>query len=104
MASLFPIHSARISRIAFWDVDPEQIDLERDSLMVMGRVFNYGTWADMVAVLKYYGIKRIKKEIIFASYLKKTALSFLCLITGLDKNEFKVIQKRQDRTNITWDV
>lgn len=96
------LSSANISELAFWDVEPRLIDIEEDSLFVMNQVFNYGCWNDIKAVLKYYGISRIKNEIILVPYLKKTAMSFLCLITGLNKNDFLSINQRQQKRKSVW--
>lgn len=96
------LSSAHISEIAFWVVNPEMIDVKEDSLFVLDRVFNSGTWNDIKAVLKYYGLRRIKKEIIAIPYLKGPALSFLCLITGLNKSDFYSMKQRQQRKPSVW--
>lgn len=95
--------SANITKTAFWDVDISKVDMEKDSLFIMEKVFNYGLWSDIKAVLGYYGNDRVKKEITQARYLKKTALSFLCLLTGLKKADFTTIQRRKNRKGIVWE-
>ena len=93
-------HDLNLSPVAFWDVAFDKIDFETDSLFVMNKVFNYGLWSDILEVLNYYGIERVKNEIVQAAYLKKTALSFLCLILELDESDFKAYQRRQARKQI----
>ena len=95
-------HKPNLSPIAFWDVAFDCVDFESDSLFVMNKVFNYGLWADILEVLDYYGLERVRSEIVQAAYLKKTALSFLCVILDLTENDFKVYQRRQKRKPI-WD-
>ncbi len=90
-----PLSLPAISKSAFWDVDWATIDVETDNLFVMNRVFNYGTWADIVAVLRFYGLDRIRQEIIQGAYYKKTALSFLCLLLDLQESDFVAYQRRQ---------
>ena len=68
----------------------------------MNKVFNYGLWADILEVLNYYGLERVKTEIVRAAYLKKTALSFLCVILQLNESDFKAYQRRQERSS-TWE-
>lgn len=75
------INRPNLSTTAFWDVAFKEVNFEAHSLFVMNRVFNYGLWADMVDVLRYYGLERVKREIVQAAYLKKRTLSFLC-VTG----------------------
>ncbi|TDB69056.1 DUF6922 domain-containing protein [Arundinibacter roseus] len=86
-----------ISKLAFWDVQWESIDFEADSLFVIGKVLNYGTWDDIVAMLRYYGLERVRAEVVHGTYYKKTALSFLCLLLELEEQDFVVYQQRQAR-------
>jgi hypothetical protein len=89
-----------VSKIAFWDVNFDNIDFEGDSVFVMDKVFNYGIWADIVEILRFYGIERVKKEIIHAPYFKNTTLSFLCVILNLTEEDFITYQRRQARKPI----
>jgi hypothetical protein len=84
-----------ISPKAFWDVDFEKLDPEKSSLFIMQKVFNYGNWNDQVAILRYYGLERIKKEIVKAAFLREPVLSFLCTILGLEKTDFACYTKMQ---------
>jgi hypothetical protein len=90
--------------MAFCDVKPGLRDIEEDSLFVMGQVFNFGNWSNIKAVLKYYGVNMIKREIIFVPYLKKTALSFLCLVTGLTKEDFLSINESKQNRKTVWEI
>ena len=91
-----------LSPIAFWDVAFDQIDFEADSLFVMSKVFNFGLWSDILEVLNYYGLERVRNEIVQAAYLKKTTLSFLCVILSLDERDFETYQRRQERKPV-WE-
>lgn len=84
-----------ISKKAFWDVRFSEIDYEKNSLHVMEKVFNYGTWKDQIAILKYYGLDRVRNEIIKAGYLRNPVLSFLTVILELQKKDFKCFNKMQ---------
>jgi len=84
-----------ISRKAFWDVRFDEIDYDKYSLHVMEKVFNYGTWNDQIAIMKFYGLNRVKEEIINAGYLRQPVLSFLCTILHLQKTDFKCYNKMQ---------
>ena len=97
-----PVEQPNLSRTAFWDVDFAQLDFEADSLLVMSKVFNYGRWTDILEVFKYYGLERVKQEIVQAAYLKKTVLSFLCVILDLTENDFTAYQRRQERKPV-WE-
>lgn len=84
-----------ISHTAFWDVRFSSIDFEKNSLYVMEKIFNYGTWKDQVAIRKFYGLPRIRLEIVHAGFLRKPVLSFLCAILHLEKNDFACYVKMQ---------
>ena len=82
-----------ISKKAFWDVSFKDLDFEKSSLFIMEKVFNYGDWNDQVATMRYYGLPRIRQEIVQASYLRKPVLSFLCTILQLEKTDFSCYKK-----------
>lgn len=63
----------------------------------MEKVFNYGAWGDQIAIMKFSGLDRIKKEIVDASYLRKPVLSFLCAILDLKQNDFECYRKMQSQ-------
>ena len=92
-----------LSSVAFWDVAFDAIDVEADSQFVMNKVFNYGLWYDMLAVMNYYGLDRIRREIVNAAYLKSTAISFLCVVLDLDEHDFMAYQQRQQRKPVWTD-
>src|SRR5436305_14656783 len=84
-----------LSKAAFWDVDFEKIDFENQAVFVMEKVFNYGLWDDQVAIMKYYGRDRIKKQVVQGAYFKKKVLSFLCTIFDLQPADFTCYTRRQ---------
>lgn len=61
----------------------------------MEKIFNYGDWNDQVAIMRFYGLVRIRKEITSARYLRKPVLSFLCTILDLEKTDFRCYTKMQ---------
>jgi hypothetical protein len=89
------MNGLNISKKAFWDVDFTKLDPERSALFIMQKIFNYGSWDDQAAVLRYYGTKRIAKEIVHASYLREPVISFLCTILDLEKQDFTCYTAKQ---------
>ena len=85
-----------ISKKAFWDVSFEKLDFEKSSLFIMQKVFNYGGWNDQIAVMRYYGLDRIRSEIIHASYLRQPVLSFLSTILQIPKTDFSYYRHMQN--------
>ncbi|HLG38288.1 MAG TPA: hypothetical protein VI461_01430 [Chitinophagaceae bacterium] len=95
------MQNLQISQKAFWDVRFSEIDFEKHSLQVMEKVFNYGTWDDQVSVMKFYGLNRIRKEIINAGYLRQSVISFLSVILHLQKTDFKCYNKMRSHP-LSW--
>lgn len=91
-----------ISKKAFWDIQFDELDYEKSSLFVMEKVFNYGTWNDQLAIMKFYGLPRIRQEIIHTAYVRKPVLSFLCTILHLQKTDFSCYNKMQ-LNPLPWD-
>ena len=84
-----------LSKLPFWDTNMSALDEEKDSLFILCKVFNFGTWEDAKTVIRYYGRERLKKEVVQLADLKKETLSFLCLLLNLDKANFKCYSERQ---------
>lgn len=78
-----------LSNKAFWDVRFEDIDFEKHARFVIQKVFNDGSWSDQVAVMKYYGLEKLKEEALQITYLRPTVVSFLSALLKVPKHAFK---------------
>lgn len=78
-----------LSKRAFWDVPFEKIDFEKQARFVIEKVFNYGSWNDQIAIIKYYGIEKIKEEIVQVLYFRNPVLAFLSTYFNIPKSAFK---------------
>jgi hypothetical protein len=84
-----------LSKTAFWDVNFEELDFEKNAVFIMEKVFNYGLWSDYIAIIKYYGKERIKNDVVKGAYFKKKVLNFLCKIFDLQAVDFICYSRRQ---------
>ncbi|AUD04392.1 DUF6922 domain-containing protein [Spirosoma pollinicola] len=84
-----------LSPTAFWDINMAAIDYETNARFVIEKVMNYGLWADILEVVRYYGRERVKAEVVQAAYLKKKTLSFCCAIFDLTPNQFRCYTRQQ---------
>ncbi|MEA5140763.1 DUF6922 domain-containing protein [Arcicella rigui] len=91
-----------ISQKAFWDVDFERIDFEKNSVFVIDKVFNYGVFSDQLELIRFYGFERIKNDIVKIAYFRKPVFAFVSSFFDLDKSLFKAYQRRQEQPN-HWD-
>jgi hypothetical protein len=88
-----------ISKKAFWDIDFDKIDYDKNRVFVINKIFNYGTFEDQVAIIRFYGVETIKNEIVKVPYFRKPVFAFVCGFLGLDKSQFVAYQRRQSQPN-----
>lgn len=79
----------------FWDTDYNKIDLDKNDLWIIARVFDYGSWEDVKEVIAFYGEKKVKKYLKLSSYIKPRSLSLACSLFNLIPTDFKCYTKRQ---------
>lgn len=73
----------------FWDVDFNNIDYQKYSQFIINRVLLRGTIKDWQELKSYYGLERIKQEIIKMRYLDQKTLNFCSIYFNISKTEFK---------------
>ena len=78
----------QLSKVIFWDTAYEVIDWDNKARFVIGRVLMYGTIADWNTIKAYYGLERIKQEMLHERYLDKKTLSFFHYRTLLNQGKF----------------
>lgn len=84
-----------ISKTAFWDVDFDQIDLEKDRHFVVHKIFNFGTLEDIKKILKYIWQATVKKELLNANYLNNQALWLASAIFSISPQQFSCYLRKQ---------
>ena len=85
-----------LSNTAFWDVCFDDLEFEKNAVFIMEKVFNYGLWNDQVAIMKYYGSERIRKEVVKGAFFKKKVLRFLCVIFDLEPADFTCLRRQSN--------
>ena len=81
--------SPNISRRAFWDIDYNSIDWEKNSQFLIIKVIERGKLQDLFELLKYYGKERIKNELVNAPNLPERTYTFAKTYFGLTNEDFK---------------
>ena len=84
-----------ISKTAFWDVDFEAIDFEKNTRDVINRVLMNGKLADWKEINNYYSIEKIKEEIVQMRYLPDITLNFCSVFYEIPKDEFRCYKLKQ---------
>ncbi|MEA3494992.1 MAG: hypothetical protein U9R42_03045 [Bacteroidota bacterium] len=79
----------QLSKTLFWDTDINKLDYEKHARHIIERVLMYGMLNDWFEIKKYYGIERIKDEILQIRYLNKVTLNFFSQYFKIEKKQFK---------------
>lgn len=85
----------QLSKVIFWDTDYSRINWEEKARFVISRVLMFGNISDWNAIKAFYGLDRIKNEMLQERYLDKKTLSFLCCIFDLPKEKFRCYIEQQ---------
>jgi len=75
----------------------DNVDFENGALNILERVIYRGSREDFMAVRKFYGDKRIRKEIIQTKCFGPKEISLCCLIFKLKTADFKYYKEGQFR-------
>lgn len=73
----------------------QSLDYEKNARFIIEKVMNYGLWADIQEVMRFYGRDRLKQEVVQTAYLKKKTLSFCCAIFDLTPDQFRCYTRQQ---------
>ncbi len=86
-----------LSRVIFWDTHYETINWLNKARFVIERVVMYGTVEDWHAIKDFYGINRIKEEMLQSRDLDAKSLSFLSCVLNIPKEQFRCYIEKQSQ-------
>ncbi|HXL58260.1 MAG TPA: hypothetical protein VN958_18490 [Chitinophagaceae bacterium] len=84
-----------LSKQAFWDTDMAKLDYYDKAHAIIRRVFDYGTWEDMLEVVSFYGKENVKQALVTAPYLKELTMVFASKLFHIPIADFKCSTTRQ---------
>ncbi len=73
----------------FWDVDYESIDFKKHASFVIGRVAMRGNLDEWNTLKEFYGLEKIRSEVVSLRYLDKKTLSYLSTILNIKREDFR---------------
>jgi hypothetical protein len=79
----------------FWDVDLENFDNIRNRRLIIERVVTLGDLADLKEIIRFYGLRTIKEEIVKAGNLDNKTLAWASLFLDIPKTHFRCYMKRR---------
>ncbi len=84
-----------LSSQAFWDVDMNKIDYEKNARFVVEKVIDRGTHQDFKTILKFYGKNQVRELALKANWLSNISINFCCKLFDLQPQDFKCYEKKQ---------
>jgi hypothetical protein len=84
-----------LSKQAFWDVDMNKIDYQKNAAHVVEKVIERGKAEDFDNLLKFYGFDQVGKLALKASWLSDISINFCCILFNVKPTDFKCYEKKQ---------
>ncbi|WP_207515898.1 DUF6922 domain-containing protein [Longitalea luteola] len=76
-------------KYAFWDVDPDKLDLSRDRNFIISRIFERGKLDDVLSFIVIYGKDEAGAILQNNKYLSRKGLFLAHALLGLPLQDFK---------------
>ena len=84
----------------FWDIDSRNFNIDENAAWIVQRVLEYGSMKDWKIIEDHFGVDRIIGYSRDFISLDPVALSFLCFISGAEKEDFRCYRIAQ--SNRIW--
>jgi hypothetical protein len=87
----------------FWEVEPQEVDLEENTPYVIGRILEYGNFDAVRRLRRYYGDARLKEFLLSTGsrVLGKPTMRYWQVILNLSPEECKQISSIRSK-NPLW--
>ena len=86
---------SNLSKHLFWDVDCNDLDLNKNFRFILSRVLEYGLINDWVLLYKHFGLERITSEAKEIRNLDEKSLHFIAHLSDSKLEEFKCYTYKQ---------
>jgi hypothetical protein len=84
-----------LSPRAFWDIDMNKLDYEKEADYIIRKVFEHGNWEDILEVTAYYGKEKIRQSLINATYLRGNTQYFASMFLNVPIQQFRCYTTKQ---------
>jgi len=91
---------SQLSKRMFWDTPLENIDPVKHSRWIVERVMGYGKYEDWNLIKTWYGKEGLKSIVVNSRVLDAVNVSFLCVVLGLKKENFRCYTERLLHPNL----
>ena len=84
-----------LRKTLFWDVDYDQLDLEKNKVYIAQQVLNYGTLEEFKLLMDYYGEAQFVEAICQVGWLDPKTFAFVTSYFHLPKTALKCYTKNR---------
>jgi hypothetical protein len=89
MPSIDQIKAIQLPKYLFWDIDLNELDPEKHARFIIQRVIQRGLLEHWVKIKQYYGLEKIKHEILAMRSLDAKTLTFFSVYFEISKEKFR---------------
>ena len=90
-----PAEIIHLSKQAFWDVDMEKLDFEKNADYIIAKVFDNGSLQDTMEIIAWYGDDKVANALLNAPYLKEITMVFASKLFNIPTSSFKCSTTKQ---------
>lgn len=91
---------SKLSKVLFWDMDMELVNMDSCPSQIIQRVLEYGTIDDWRIIRTYYGLDKIVEVCRNLRSLDPISLSFISTISNTDKTEYRCYRTKQSNPTL----
>jgi hypothetical protein len=93
--SFVKMNKPTLSKQAFWDVDMDKIDYEKNARYIVEKIIERGKAEDFDSILTFYGFEKVKELALQANCLSDISINFCCVLFKVKPTDFKCYKKKQ---------
>jgi len=79
----------KFSKHLFWDVDVNNLDMDKHKEFIVGRVLDYGLMEDWLAIREYYSLENLAAISKTIRCLMPKSLWFIAAMTGTNIKDYR---------------
>jgi len=92
-------HSIPFRTSLFWDVNISELSFEKNKDFIIRRVFDRGTWDEILDLVLYYGEDNVKNSILKAPSLRKATVYLASAFFNKQPEDFACYNTKQFQIN-----
>jgi hypothetical protein len=82
----------------FWDVNPYEVNLEKNASFIVDRVIARGDWEDFKRIIEHYGKIKVAEYATALRYMNNIDLAFCSTYFNIKKEKFRCYEQKQLQT------